>query len=263
MEASPNTIAGYRDTFRLLLRFATEQTGQAPTQLRIEDLDATLVADFLTQLETTREQQRPQPQHAAGRNPILLPFRGDERTGPSAPLPAHPRHARANAMCAARWTSWTGRRWRRWSPPRTAPRGWAAGTTLSCIVALQTGLRASELINLRRSDIVTGTGAHIRCEGKGRKQRAHRCDGKPSKFLRPGSRSEAVETRSAFPDQRGDQLSRDALEHLVRQHTLAASTVCPSLDRQTGQPACPPAQHGHGPAASWRRSIRDRALARA
>ena len=54
MEASPNTIAGYRDTFRLLLRFATEKTGRAPTQLRIEDLDATLVGDFLTQLETTR-----------------------------------------------------------------------------------------------------------------------------------------------------------------------------------------------------------------
>lgn len=40
MEVSPNTIAGYRDTFRLLLRFAGQQQRTAPTQPRIEDLHA-------------------------------------------------------------------------------------------------------------------------------------------------------------------------------------------------------------------------------
>ena len=54
MEASANTIAGYRDTFRLLLRFASEQRGKMPTKLRIEDLDADLVADFLVHVETSR-----------------------------------------------------------------------------------------------------------------------------------------------------------------------------------------------------------------
>ena len=54
MEASPNTIAGYRDTFRLLLRFASAHTGRVPTKLKIEDIDAVLVGDFLTHVETKR-----------------------------------------------------------------------------------------------------------------------------------------------------------------------------------------------------------------
>lgn len=54
MEASDNTIAGYRDTFRLLLRFASQQCNQAPTKLRIDDLDVALIGDFLTHIETVR-----------------------------------------------------------------------------------------------------------------------------------------------------------------------------------------------------------------
>src|ERR1039458_9373198 len=54
MEASPNTIAGYRDTFRLLLAFASEQAGRAPTKLKVEDIDADLVGDFLAHVETHR-----------------------------------------------------------------------------------------------------------------------------------------------------------------------------------------------------------------
>ena len=52
--ASPHTIASYRDTFRLLLAFAQERTGKAPYQLDIADLDAVLIGAFLTYLETDR-----------------------------------------------------------------------------------------------------------------------------------------------------------------------------------------------------------------
>jgi site-specific recombinase XerD len=52
MEASPNTIASYRDTFRLLLRFASERTGRPPTKLKIEDLNSDLVGDFLVHVES-------------------------------------------------------------------------------------------------------------------------------------------------------------------------------------------------------------------
>ena len=87
------------------------------------------------------------------------------------------------------------------------------------LVALQTGLRASELISLRCKDVVSGAGAHIRCIGKGRKERARRCGGIPPRYLeswlkeRPGRRRQPL-----FPSIRGDKLSRDALEHLVRKH---------------------------------------------
>lgn len=51
MEASPNTIAGYRDTFRLLLRFASQRRSKPPTKLKVEDLDAALIGDFLAHIE--------------------------------------------------------------------------------------------------------------------------------------------------------------------------------------------------------------------
>ena len=166
MEASPNTIAGYRDTFRLLLRFATEKTGRAPTQLRIEDLDVTLVGDFLTQLETARRNS------ARSRNTRLAALRSFFRFV-AMQEPAHLLHcqrilalpgkryvrravdfldqAEMGALLAAPDRStWVGRR-----------------DHAILAVALQTGLRASELINLRRGDVVTGTGAHLAVRRQG------------------------------------------------------------------------------------------------
>ena len=54
LAASPNTIAAYRDTFRLLLQFASEQTGKPPTKLNVEQMDVTLVGDFLAHVEDKR-----------------------------------------------------------------------------------------------------------------------------------------------------------------------------------------------------------------
>jgi integrase/recombinase XerD len=53
-DSSPRTIAAYRDTFRLLLSFAHEQTGKQPFELDIDDLDAPLIGAFLTHLERDR-----------------------------------------------------------------------------------------------------------------------------------------------------------------------------------------------------------------
>ena len=236
MEASPNTIAGYRDTFRLLLRFATEKVGQPPTKLRVEDLDATLVGDFLTQLETTRKNS------ARSRNPRLAAIRSFFRFV-AMQEPAQLLHcqrllalpdkryvrrvvdfldsAEMQALAAAPDRStWVGRR-----------------DHALLTVALQTGLRASELISLRRSDVVPGTGAHLRCEGKGRKQRATPLRRETLQVLetwlqeRGGAAPDPL-----FPTQRGDKLSRDALEHLVRRHTTAATKACPSLKSKRVSP---------------------------
>jgi len=98
------------------------------------------------------------------------------------------------------------------------------------IVALQTGLRASELIGLRRCDIITGTGAHIRCEGKGRKQRCTPLRQETLKVLEVWLRERAgADGDPLFPTIRGAKLSRDALELIVRRHTLSATRSCSSL----------------------------------
>ena len=85
--ASPHTIAAYRDTFRLLLAFAEQQTGSPPSRLDIADLDAPLIGAFLDHLEHAAGQQRPHPQRPAGRHPLPVPLR---RAPPSRARRRHP-----------------------------------------------------------------------------------------------------------------------------------------------------------------------------
>jgi integrase/recombinase XerD len=236
MEASPNTIAGYRDTFRLLLRFASEQLGKPPTLLNIEDLHATLVGDFLSHLETTRGNS------PRSRNTRLAAIRSFFRFV-AMNEPAYLLHCqRILAMPGKRYarrtvdfldpaemeallavpdrSTWVGRR------------DYAILT-----VALQTGLRASELVNLRRSDFVIGTGAHLRCEGKGRKQRCTPLRRETVKMLETWLQERGgTEYDPIFPTRRGSKLSRDALEHIVRRHTLSAAKTCLSLSKKRVSP---------------------------
>src|SRR5580700_2409448 len=169
-QASPHTIAAYRDTLRLMLVFASERCGTEPSKLDIDDLDAPLVGTFLDHLEHQRENSvrtrnarlaairslfrcaaLRHPEHAAVIERVLTipPKRFDRR------LVTFLTEPELDALLGvpARST-WTGRR-------DHAPLGLAA----------QTGLRVSELIGLRCSDIHLGTGAHVSCLGKGRKLR--------------------------------------------------------------------------------------------
>lgn len=229
MAASPHTIAGYRDTFRLLLRFASGQTGKAPTKLKIEDMDFTLVGDFLAHVETQRRNS------ARSRNTRLAAIRSFFRFV-AMKEPAYMLHCqRILAMPGKRYVRRTVDFLDRAemdallaAPDRSTWAGRRDHAIL--IVALQTGLRVSEIINLRRRDIVTGTGAHIRCEGKGRKQRCTPLRQDIIKVLDVWLKERAgVDDDPLFPTIRGTTLSRDALELLVQRHTLAASKSCASL----------------------------------
>lgn len=229
LAASPNTIAGYRDTFRLLLRFASEQTGRAPTRLKIDDLNADLVGDFLAYVESERGNS------ARSRNTRLAAIRSFFRfvamnepayllhcqkilTMPSKRYIRQPvaflDSPEIEALLAAPdRTTWMGRR-----------------DHVILLVALQTGLRASELINLCRCDIVTGIGPHVRCEGKGRKQRCTPLRRDTLRVLETWLKERGgADNDPLFPTIRGSKLSRDALEHIVQRHTLSASRSCPSL----------------------------------
>ena len=263
MEASPNTIAGYRDTFRLLLRFASGSAASRRRGCRIDDLDADLVADFLVHVETASAEQRAQPQHAAGGDPVLLPLRRDERARPPAALPADPGDAEQTLRQANRDASSTEPEMEALlaAPDRSTWVGRRDHAIL--LVALQTGLRASELINLRCSDIVLGTGAHIRCEGKGRKERCT-----------PLRRDTVKLLEAWLRERRGGEISRCSRRCAAtgsagtRWSTLSAGTPARQRrrarrSRQACQPARPQAQHGDGAAAAWRRSVGDRPLARA
>ncbi|AGB73208.1 MULTISPECIES: tyrosine-type recombinase/integrase [Rhizobium] len=228
MEASPHTIAGYRDTFRLLIRYAGSRRRKPSTKLTIEDLDADLVADFLTHVETVRGNT------ARTRNTRLAAIRSFFRyvamADPSwllhcqriLSMPSKRYVKRsvtfldageiAALLAAPDRTMWVGRR-----------------DHALLLLALQTGLRASELINLRCKDVVLGAGAHIRCVGKGRKERSTPLRRDSAKLIQDWIGERRDSDSPLFTSIRGERLSRDALEHLVRKHCLTASRACPSL----------------------------------
>ena len=229
LRASAHTIASYRDTFRLLLNYASDQLCRTPTDLTFEDLDANLVGRFLGFVETVRGNSvrsrntrlsairsffkyvathEPQLVHHCHRI-LSIPAKKYERT-----TITYLNRAEMAALVAAPDSStWFGRRDR---------------TLL--VVALQTGLRVSELINLSRGDIVLGTGAHVRCMGKGRKERATPLRKDSVDVLRswlterPGNDGDPL-----FISIRGGRLSRDAVERIVQKYTALATEVCPSL----------------------------------
>ncbi len=229
LEASPNTIAGYRDTFRLLLRYAGTRLNRAPTKLRIEDMDAELIGDFLSHVEKVRCNS------ARSRNTRLAAIRSFYRYV-AMEEPQHALHCqRILAMPSKRYVkravdfidrtemtallaapdpaSWVGRRDR-----------------AILLLVLQTGLRVSELVNLNCGDVILGQGAHVRCEGKGRKQRSTPLRRDTIMTVQAWLRERAgKDDDPAFPTIRGDRLSRDAVEHIVRKYTLTASKMCASL----------------------------------
>lgn len=169
-QASPHTVASYRDSLRLLLVFASKRQGKEPSKLDIDDIDAALVGAFLDHIEQQRENSvrtrnvrlaaiRSLFRYAAFRHPehaaviervLAIPSKRFDRR-----LVTFLTEPELDALLAAPARStWTGRR-------DHAVLGLAA----------QTGLRVSELIGLRCADVHLGSGAHVSCEGKGRKQR--------------------------------------------------------------------------------------------
>jgi len=228
MEASQHTVAGYRDTFRLLLRYASARHARPPVKLTIEDIDADLVGDFLVHTETARGNS------ARSRNTRLAAIRSFFRYVAMAdptwllhcqrilamPNKRYVKRAVtfldseeiAALLAAPDRATWAGRR-----------------DHALLLLAVQTGLRASELVGLRCGDVVLGSGSHIRCMGKGRKERATPLRRETAKLLTAWIGHDKDQSSPLFPSIRGERLSRDALEHLVRKHCLTAARACPSI----------------------------------
>ncbi|MGO9899041.1 MAG: tyrosine-type recombinase/integrase [Solirubrobacteraceae bacterium] len=171
LDASPRTIECYRDTLRLLLCFAQQSTGTPPSKLEWDELNETLIDAFLEHLELARHNSprtrnlrltaiRSLFRYAAVRHPehaaviqrvLLIPPKRTRR-----PTISYLSAEEAKALIdAPDQPCWVGRRDR-------------ALLTLG----IHAGLRVSELVGLDCGDVVVGTGGHVCCEGKGRRQRA-------------------------------------------------------------------------------------------
>jgi integrase/recombinase XerD len=235
-KASPNTIAAYRDTCRLLLSFAQEKTGKAPSRLSLADLDATLIGAFLQHLEDQRgngtatrnarlaaihslfRYASPRaPEHAAVISQVLaIPPRRRERA-----IISYLTAEETDALLAAPdRTTWHGRR-----------------DHALLLLAVQTGLRVSELTGLARQDASIGTGPHVRCHGKGRKDRATPLTAQTVKVMRTWlAELSPAPGIPLFPTQAGSRLSRDAVERLVAKHATTAHAACPAIKEKNITP---------------------------
>jgi site-specific recombinase XerD len=234
--ASPHTIAGYRDSFRLLFQFAKERLGKAPSNLTLDDLNVSFIGHFLDDLETRRKNSPrtrnirlaaihsffqyvayEEPAHALLCQRILaMPTKRHERR----PIEFLNREEIDALLAATDSFGWIGRRDR---------------TML--LLTVQTGLRVSELIGLTCQDIVLGTGAHVHCLGKGRKHRCTPLRPETAKVLDAWLRQRRGRPEDPlFLSARGGKLSRDAIERLITKYTALAARTCASLKRKKVSP---------------------------
>ncbi len=226
---SEHTIAAYRDTLRLLLGYAAEQTALAPSALDLADLDASLIAGFLDHLQSERGNSARtrnarlaaihslfrfaalhHPEHAASISRVLaIPPKRFDRA-----VITYLTEPEVDALLACcDLANWTGRR----------------DYTL-LLLAVQTGLRVSELTGLTGRDMHLGPGAHVACHGKGRKDRITPLTSATINVLRDWLAEQGSEPDAPlFPTRRGNRLSRDAIEHHLAHYTGHARDTCPSL----------------------------------
>lgn len=235
-QASTHTIASYRDTWRLLLQFAQRRLHKAPSALALEDIDAPLITAFLDDLETVRRVT------ARTRNLRLTAVHSFFRYAAFEAPATSAQIQRVLAIPAKRFT-------RTLVPFLSRPevdallaapdqRTWSGRRDHALILlAVQTGLRLSELISLRPEDLHVGTGAHVRVIGKGRKERCTPLSKNTPAVLAAWVREPPLAAgQPLFPNARGGTLSAHGVQYLLAKHVAAAGNVCPSLKRKRVSP---------------------------
>ena len=235
-QASPRTITSYRDTLRLLLAFAQEHTGKAPSRLDVADIDVKLVSAFLTHLEQDRHNS------PRTRNTRLAAVHSLFRFAAL----RHPEHARSIQLVLAIPSKRHVQRDVDYLQPDEVdallaapdPHTWLGRRDQAVLVLMvQTGLRVSELCQLTGGDLHLGAGAHVTCHGKGRKERATPLTRHTVTVLRSWTAERAGgPTESLFPTARGGPLSVDAVQWLVAKHASAAAGDCASIATKTVSP---------------------------
>ena len=238
LRASAHTILSYKHTFRLLALYLQDVLQKPPQKLTISDLSVEHIVAFLKHLEQHRHNsvatrnvrlaaircffhyvalQEPQYAFAAQQIQALPIKRGVTR------VIDFLEHEETQALLKAPdLNTWTGLR-----------------DYALLLVAVQTGMRASEIIGLRHADVQLGCGAHVRCLGKGRKARCislrsdtvaalkawvKQCPGEPDSPL--------------FVNQRGRVLNHDSLDYLLKKNLAVARQTCVSLQNKKITPHC-------------------------
>jgi site-specific recombinase XerD len=231
-QASPHTVSSYRDTFRQFLKFVQQRLHKPPSHLNFDEIDASLVVTFLDSLEKQqglsvrsrnlrltaihsffRYAAFEAPAHSAQIQRVLaIPSKRFTRT-----LVQFLIRSEVDALLAAPdQHTWSGRR-----------------DHAFILLAVQTGLRLSEMTGLKREDLILGTGAHVRVVGKGRKERCTPVAKSTLAVLKAWLREpQRGDSDVLFPSAQGERLSVHGVQYLLNKHRVTASKVCPSLKQK-------------------------------
>ena len=228
-QASPHTISSYRDTFRLLLKFAQQRLHTPPARLTLEEIDTPLIVAFLDHMEKHRGLSARSrnlrltaihsffryaafeaPEHAAQIQRVLaIPSKRFTRT--QIHFLTRPEVKALLAVPDQR--TWFGRR-----------------DHAFLLTASQTGLRLSEMTGLTRKDVTLSIGAHVRVIGKGRKERCVPLAKTTVTVLKAWlCEPPRGDGHVLFPNARGTRLTPDGVHYLLVRHVKTAATACPSL----------------------------------
>ena len=231
-QASPHTISSYRDSFRQFLKFVQQRLHKQPSNLNFAEVDAPLIVAFLDDLEKHhglsvrsrnlrltalhsffRYAAFEAPAHSAQIQRVLaIPSKRFTHN-----LVQFLTHPEVDALLAAPdQRTWSGRR-----------------DLAFLLVAVQTGLRLSEMTELKREDIIVGCGAHVRVIGKGRKERCTPIAKSTLAVLKAWLREPQRGSGSVlFPSAKGERLSVHGVQYMLNKHRVTASSVCPSLEHK-------------------------------
>jgi site-specific recombinase XerD len=228
-QASPHTISSYRDSFRLLLKFAQQRLHTPPALLTLEAIDAPLIAAFLDHLEKHRGLS------VRSRNLRLTAIHSFFRYT-AFELPDHAAQiqrvlAIPNKRFTRRQVHFLARSEVEALLDAPDQRTWFGRRDHAFLqVAAQTGLRLSEMTGLMRNDVTLSAGAHVRVIGKGRKERCVPLAKHTVAVLKAWlSEPPRGDGQVLFPNARGTRLSPDGIHYLMVRHVKAATKVCPSL----------------------------------
>jgi integrase/recombinase XerD len=234
--ASPHTIAAYRDTFRLLFEYTSQHLGKPPSALTLTDLDCVLIGAFLDHVEqhrgnTARSRNArlaaihsffryvafQMPEYSALIQRVLaIPSKKHERA-----LVEYLTAEEVHALLEA--------------PDRKVQAGRRDHALL--LLAIQTGLRVSELVGLNCRDISLDVGAHVRCLGKGRKTRCTPLTRSTATVMKAWLKERGgQEAEPLFPNARGGRFSADGVQFILANHVATAQQLCPSMKKKRISP---------------------------
>jgi integrase/recombinase XerD len=233
--ASSHTIASYRDTFRLLLLFAEKRLKKMPTEMMLNDLEAPFICAFLDHLEKDRKMgARSRNQRLAAIRSFFhyAAFETPELSTLIDRVLAIPSKRFDRALVEFLTTSEIEALLK--APARETWLGRRDHALLT--LAIQTGLRVSELVGLCRDQITLTTGPHVRCLGKGRKERCTPLTHQTVMILKGWLKELGPKAALVFPNSRGGQLGPDGVQYLLKKYASIAQKSCPSLGRKKLSP---------------------------